>query len=83
MVFFSSGNETASSLYLASKASDQESFSCKYSVTKDGDGTVPLISQKANFPTSCLMQISENPTHVPAPTSDFVWRKIIEKLSSS
>lgn len=48
--------------------------------TVDGDGTVPTISQKADFPLKCLELIPSCPEHVPAPNDEFVWYTIIDKL---
>ncbi len=51
--------------------------------TTDGDGTVPVKSQKADFPKSCLFEIKSHPNHVPAPNRDEVWAKIVDTMSCS
>ncbi len=49
----------------------------------EGDGTVPLASQRADFPDKCLIEIPTHPEHVPAPNEPFVWKTIIQKLAES
>jgi hypothetical protein len=48
-----------------------------------GDGTVPLVSQKADFPKESLFEIPGGPEHVPAPNHEFVWKKIVTTLIAS
>lgn len=45
-----------------------------------GDGTVPSVSQKADWPASSLIENPARPLHVPAPNSAFVWEKIVDDL---
>ena len=47
----------------------------------DGDSTCPAVSQRADFPPVCRIKIPGDTEHVPAPTTTFVWEKIIEILS--
>ena len=53
-----------------------------YDVTR-GDGTVPVVSQRADFDNSALIPIPERPSHVPSPNTPSVWKKIIEVLVKS
>lgn len=46
-----------------------------------GDSTCPAVSQRADFPPECRIKIPGDTEHVPAPTTTFVWEKIIEILS--
>jgi pimeloyl-ACP methyl ester carboxylesterase len=46
-----------------------------------GDGTVPSVSQKADWPDECLVQIPTNPLHVPSPNEPFVWQTIVRTLT--
>ncbi|MBX3068727.1 MAG: hypothetical protein KF844_08820 [Cryobacterium sp.] len=45
-----------------------------------GDGTVPSVSQKADWPASSLIENPARPLHVPAPNAAFVWEKIVDDL---
>ncbi len=46
----------------------------------EGDGTVPLVSQKADVPTDSLVEIPSHPEHVPSPNEAFVWETVLAKL---
>lgn len=45
-----------------------------------GDGTVPSVSQRADWPASTLIENRARPLHVPSPNAAFVWEKIVEDL---
>jgi hypothetical protein len=45
-----------------------------------GDGTVPLVSQRADFPQNSLIEIPSHPEHVASPNQPFVWNKVVEIL---
>lgn len=45
-----------------------------------GDGTVPAISQKADWPQDRLTENPDRPDHVSAPNQAFVWERIVEDL---
>jgi hypothetical protein len=48
--------------------------------TTRGDGTVPIVSQIADFPPSTVLTIPGGPGHVEAPNTAFVWESIVRIL---
>lgn len=74
-VFWSNSqkNDTIGTLYLTA---ENEFASLKIA----GDGTVPVSSQRADFPAASLVEVETHPEHVPSPNEPFVWRKIVEFL---
>jgi hypothetical protein len=57
----------------------QPEFRLENAATR-GDGTVPLVSQIADFPPSTVLAIPGGPTHVAAPNAAFVWESIVKIL---
>lgn len=51
------------------------------SLLTSGDGTVPLVSQKADAPEERIRAIPNAPIHAAAANEDFVWEQIVRDVS--
>jgi hypothetical protein len=45
-----------------------------------GDGTVPIVSQRADFPKKQIREIPGSPLHAEAANQEFVWQTIVDDL---
>lgn len=52
------------------------------SLMTNGDGTVPLVSQKADAPESRIRAIPRAPIHAAAANEDYVWEQIVRDVST-
>ncbi len=66
------GDPTIGTLYLDG---NEMKYSSDY-----GDETVPLFSQKGDFPENRLVEILSRPTHVRSPNEAQVWQTLIQNL---
>jgi len=47
-----------------------------------GDGTVPLLSQQADFPKSSLIELTDTSEHTAAANDPVVWQTVLKKLAN-
>jgi pimeloyl-ACP methyl ester carboxylesterase len=74
VVFWSSGHPTPGPVYVDKDGNPA-------TLSTDGDGTVPLLSQQADFPKGSLLQLQTSPVHDDAANATFVWQTVLQKLA--